>query len=105
MIADLKARADRLRELHHADEMLVLPNVWDAASALATGTGTGNGSSTGTGGAVQLWDVTTGQQIGGPLSDDSSTVASVAFSPDGKTLATGSWDGTAPRLWNVGVDP
>jgi Phosphoenolpyruvate phosphomutase len=33
MIADLKARADRLRELHHADEMLVLPNVWDAASA------------------------------------------------------------------------
>ncbi len=71
---------------------------------LATGTGTGNGSSTGTGGAVQLWDVTTGQQIGGPLSDDSGTVASVAFSPDGKTLATGSWDGTA-RLWNVGVAP
>ncbi len=33
MIADPKARADRLRELHHADEMLVLPNVWDAASA------------------------------------------------------------------------
>ena len=33
MIADLRARADRLRELHHADEMLVLPNVWDAASA------------------------------------------------------------------------
>jgi len=33
MIADLKARADRLRELHHADQMLVLPNVWDAASA------------------------------------------------------------------------
>lgn len=33
MTADLKARADRLRELHHADEMLVLPNVWDAASA------------------------------------------------------------------------
>ena len=33
MIAELKARADRLRELHHAGEMLVLPNVWDAASA------------------------------------------------------------------------
>ena len=71
---------------------------------LATGTGTGNGSSTGTGGAVQLWDVTTGQQIGGPLSGDTGTVASVAFSPDGKTLATGSWDGTA-RLWDVGMDP
>jgi 2-methylisocitrate lyase-like PEP mutase family enzyme len=33
MTADLKAHADRLRELHYAGEMLVLPNVWDAASA------------------------------------------------------------------------
>src|ERR1700746_1755594 len=33
MTADLKAHADRLRGLHHACEMLVLPNVWDAASA------------------------------------------------------------------------
>jgi 2-methylisocitrate lyase-like PEP mutase family enzyme len=33
MTADLKTHADRLRALHHADEMLVLPNVWDAASA------------------------------------------------------------------------
>jgi 2-methylisocitrate lyase-like PEP mutase family enzyme len=31
-IADLKARADQLRKLHHG-QMLVLPNVWDAASA------------------------------------------------------------------------
>jgi 2-methylisocitrate lyase-like PEP mutase family enzyme len=31
-VTDLKARADRLRELHHG-QMLVLPNVWDAASA------------------------------------------------------------------------
>jgi 2-methylisocitrate lyase-like PEP mutase family enzyme len=33
MTADLKAHADRLRELHHVGEVLVLPNVWDAASA------------------------------------------------------------------------
>ena len=33
MTADLKAHADRLRELHHVGKMLVLPNVWDAASA------------------------------------------------------------------------
>ena len=33
MTADLKAHAGRLRELHHAGKMLVLPNVWDAASA------------------------------------------------------------------------
>jgi 2-methylisocitrate lyase-like PEP mutase family enzyme len=31
-VQDLKARAERLRELHGA-EMLVLPNAWDAASA------------------------------------------------------------------------
>lgn len=30
---DLKPQADRLRELHHG-EMLVLPNAWDAASAI-----------------------------------------------------------------------
>ncbi|QUQ64404.1 isocitrate lyase/PEP mutase family protein [Kutzneria sp. CA-103260] len=33
MTADLKAYAVQFRELHHAEEMLVLPNVWDAASA------------------------------------------------------------------------
>lgn len=32
MSSDLKARAEKLRELHHGD-MLVLPNAWDAASA------------------------------------------------------------------------
>ncbi|GIH52064.1 2-Methylisocitrate lyase, PEP mutase family [Microbispora rosea] len=31
-VADLKTRAERLRELH-SEEMLVLPNAWDAASA------------------------------------------------------------------------
>ena len=31
-MTDLKARAESLRDLHHG-EMLVLPNVWDAASA------------------------------------------------------------------------
>jgi 2-methylisocitrate lyase-like PEP mutase family enzyme len=33
MTGDLKAHAGRLRELHHAGKMLVLPNVRDAASA------------------------------------------------------------------------
>jgi 2-methylisocitrate lyase-like PEP mutase family enzyme len=37
MTADLKAHAGRLRELHHAGEMLVLPNVRDAASATIVG--------------------------------------------------------------------
>lgn len=33
MTNDLKAHAEQLRKLHHGDQMLVLPNVWDAASA------------------------------------------------------------------------
>lgn len=32
-MADLKGQAARLRELHGGGELLVLPNVWDAASA------------------------------------------------------------------------
>jgi WD40 repeat protein len=48
---------------------------------------------------VQLWDVVTGQQIGS-LDTHSGQVYSVAFSPDGKTLATGD-DSGAARLWDV----
>ena len=29
-----KEKAERLRKLHHADKMLVLPNIWDALGAL-----------------------------------------------------------------------
>ena len=49
------------------------------------------------GGAVPLWDVATGHQIGKPFSN---LAYSAAFSPDGKILATGDFDSTA-RLWNV----
>jgi len=51
-------------------------------------------------GTVRLWDVATRQQIGDPLGADTGAVFSVAFSPDGKTLASG--DAHKVRLSEMG---
>ncbi len=42
---------------------------------------------------ARLWDASTGKPIGPPL-EHREWVWGVAFSPDGKTVITGSWDGT-----------
>lgn len=67
-------------------------------------------------GTVTLWTIATGQitDLTGSGRGDPATgqataalfgharfVTTVAFSPDGHTLATGSWDGTV-RLWTLG---
>ncbi|MEU9305463.1 trypsin-like peptidase domain-containing protein [Streptomyces sp. NPDC048269] len=52
---------------------------------------------------VRLWDVETGKQSRNPLESYDSITESVAFSPDGRTLATGMQDGTA-LLRDVATD-
>ena len=53
----------------------------------------------GSSGTVKLWDVATQQNIA-TLPEHGNHVSSVAFSPDGKTLASGRSDGMV-KLWNV----
>lgn len=54
-------------------------------------------------GAVQKWEVTTGNSIGPPLSSGEHSYP-VALSPDGSILATTSNDDTTTKLWSTDDD-
>jgi WD40 repeat protein len=48
-------------------------------------------------GELKIWDTASGTELA-TLVGHTDRIFSVAFSPDGKTLASGSWDGTI-KLW------
>jgi predicted NACHT family NTPase len=54
-------------------------------------------------GELKLWAVTKRQELTS-LQGHKSAIFAVAFAPDGKTLATGSWDDTV-RLWRPSTTP
>ncbi|KAI1741442.1 WD40-repeat-containing domain protein [Xylaria scruposa] len=56
-------------------------------------------ASRGIGGAIILWNTTTGQDMG--LDGHSSLVTALAYSPDGKRLASASADDKTIRIWEV----
>lgn len=49
---------------------------------------------------LQMWNPDTGARLGDPLTGHEKPVETVAFSPDGQLIASGS-DDTTIRLWNV----
>jgi WD40 repeat protein len=50
--------------------------------------------------AIRLWDVRTRKQIGNALQTNTNGTGGIAFSPDGKTIASGTDDGTI-QFWDV----
>ena len=67
--------------------------------SVAIATGGHLAASAGGDGALRLWDLATGAEVG-RCGGHSDGVLSVAFTPDGRSLVSGGRDGTL-RLWDV----
>jgi WD40 repeat protein/serine/threonine protein kinase len=84
--------------LRHRGILLCMVFSPDGRTVLTGGGDDGTEVTEGNGEAV-LWEAATGKPLGPPLLHQ-TVVSAVAFSPDGKTVLTGSLDTTA-RLWEA----
>lgn len=94
VIWDVKSRTERVKIKHNAQSFGVRTTLSPDGSILALTYGYDDFEN-----AVSLWDTSTGKRLGF-LTGHKQGIWSMTFSPDGRTLATSSIDGTM-RLWSV----
>jgi len=50
---------------------------------------------------ARAWELETGRPVSGPLADLAGHITGLVFSPDGRSILTGTWDRHNARLWDA----
>ena len=94
----------RIWDIQTLNSSLVVTRTWNAIPSLAF-SHDGSRLVAAVGSSIQFWDLQTGQEISGTsLNGHSALIRSIALSPDGLYLASGSVDRTV-RIWDIVSGP